>query len=129
MMMDDFTKKLAINFFIGGSVVAGTSYLSTFTSPLLGAIFWSYPFTIIPTIFYIRQNNKSNVYNSKFLFSTSYALILLFICIFSASYFLKNTPDEEGVSGAIFKTTIVWIIMAFIFYICVMTGGYKKYFI
>ena len=127
--MNEFSKRLAINFFLGGTIVSCASYIATFGSPVLGAIFWSYPFTIIPTIFYIRENNMSNKYNSKFLFGTSYSLILLFICIYSASYFLKNTPDEEGVVGPIIKTSIIWAMTAILFYIIVMFGGYKKYFI
>lgn len=48
------------SFVIGGLVISSTSYIATFMSPLLGAIWWSYPFSVVPTVIYMKQNGKSN---------------------------------------------------------------------
>lgn len=59
---------ILINFLLGGFAVAGTSVLGSYMNPLAGAIFWSYPITIIPSVFFMRESGKDNQYIAKFLF-------------------------------------------------------------
>lgn len=47
-MKSELILNLIKNFIVGGFTIATTSYLATYLSPLLGAIFWSYPLTILP---------------------------------------------------------------------------------
>lgn len=82
--------KLLQNFLLGGTVIAITSYLATFMNPVMGAIFWSYPISILPSIYYMKTNGKNNKYIAKFLFSTTFALILLMLTTFAISYYLKK---------------------------------------
>jgi len=69
--------KLLINFLLGGTIVASVSYIATFMNPVLASIWWSFPLSIIPSMYFMKQNGKSNQYISKFLLSTTFALILL----------------------------------------------------
>jgi hypothetical protein len=63
---------ILFNFLLGGISVACTSVLGNYMSPLAGAIFWAYPITIIPSLFFMKQNGKDNEYLSKFLISTTF---------------------------------------------------------
>jgi hypothetical protein len=65
-MKSEIILNLINNFFVGGFTIATTSYLATYLSPLLGAIFWSYPLTILPSIFFMKGEKKSNKTISKF---------------------------------------------------------------
>ena len=61
--------KLFINFLLGGFIVSGTSWLGAFASPLIAALFWAYPFSLFPSIFFLQSQGKPNSYISKFLFN------------------------------------------------------------
>ena len=108
------------SFVIGGLVISSTSYIATFMSPLLGAIWWSYPFSVVPTVFYMKQNGKSNEDISKFLFYTVFALGLLVISTYAMSYFVKTHSDKQSVVLPILKASVVWLVCSIIFY-----GGVK----
>ena len=115
--MNSVVINLIQNFLIGGTLVALTSYVGTFFSPLVGAIFWSFPISILPTLYFMKQNNKSNEYISKFTLSTTYALALLVVTTFFLSYFIKQ--ERKGITKAVLKTTIVWLVSSILFYILV----------
>lgn len=115
--MNSVIINLIENFIIGGTLVALTSYVGTFFSPLVGAIFWSFPISILPTLYFMKQNNKSNEYISKFTLSTTYALALLVVTTFFLSYFIKQ--ERKGITKAVVKTTIVWLASSILFYILV----------
>ena len=115
--MNSVVINLIQNFLIGGTLVALTSYVGTFFSPLVGAIFWSFPISILPTLYFMKQNNKSNEYISKFTLSTTYALALLVVTTFFLSYFIKQ--ERKGITKAVLKTTIVWLASSILFYILV----------
>ena len=115
--MNSVIINLIQNFLIGGTLVALTSYVGTFFSPLVGAIFWSFPISILPTLYFMKQNNKSNEYISKFTLSTTYALALLVVTTFFLSYFIKQ--ERKGITKAVLKTTIVWLASSILFYILV----------
>ncbi len=101
------------NFVMGGLIIASISYIGTYLSPLLGAIWWSFPISLIPTIYFMKESGKSNKFIANFTLSTSYALILLFISCFFMSYYLKKS---NGIFIPIGKSVIVWLIASIIFY-------------
>ncbi len=104
------------NFVIGGLIISSTSYIATFMSPLLGAIWWSYPFSVVPIVFFMKQNGKTNEEISKFLIYTVFALGLLVISIFAMSYFVKTNSDKQSVLVPVLKASVVWLICSMIFY-------------
>ena len=117
--------QLIRNFVLGGAVVASTSYLATFFNPLVGAIWWSYPFTIMPTIYFLKENKKSKEYIGKFLFSTVFAFILLIACVIIIRYYLNNTKNTFFY--CILKASGWWLLLAIIFYIACLNTDIKNY--
>lgn len=118
-------EKLIVNFIIGGLIVMIVNYLTINESPLAGALFWSFPLSIIPTVYYLHKGNKSNTYISKFLLSTTYTLIILFITTLSMSYFYSKSSD---IFSPLLYSFLVWAIISLIFYYTVITFDLKKYF-
>jgi hypothetical protein len=119
---------ILINFLLGGFAVAGTSVLGSYMNPLAGAIFWSYPITIIPSVFFMRENGKDNQYIAKFLFSTTFALGLLVISTISMSYFIKGSAKGLSLWGPIGKASLVYLAAAAVFYLIIHFGGLAHYF-
>tara|TARA_Y100000768_G_scaffold346843_1_gene294684 strand:- start:826 stop:1164 length:339 start_codon:yes stop_codon:yes gene_type:complete len=110
---------------LGGSVTAIASWIGTFINPLIAAIYWSYPISILPTIYFMKRYSKDNLYISKYLISTTFALILLMIATFFMAYFIKTT---NNIILSIFKSTIIWFICSLIFYYGVIFLKLDKYF-
>lgn len=119
---------ILINFLLGGFAVAGTSVLGNYMNPLAGAIFWSYPITIIPSVFFMRQSGKDNQYISKFLFSTTFALGLLVICTIAMSYFIKGEGKDVSLWLPIGKASLVYLAAAVVFYLIIRFAGLEHYF-
>ena len=92
--------KLFINFIFGGTIVASVSYIGTYMNP---------------SMHFMKQNGKSNKYISKFVLSCTYAFILLLICTFLISHYLKH-DESERILPAIVKATIGWILCSILFY-------------
>ena len=119
---------ILINFLLGGAAVAGTSLLGSFMNPLAGAIFWSYPITIIPSVFFMKENGKDNAYIAKFLFATTFALGLLVIATISMSYFIKNSDKNISLWAPIGKASLVYLAASVIFYLIIRFCGLEHYF-
>lgn len=120
--------KLFINFLLGGFIVSGTSWLGAFASPLIAALFWAYPFSLFPSIFFLQSQGKPNSYISKFLFSNVWGLILQAIILFSLSYFIHLTPTNESLLPAIGKASIIYVIGSALYYFIVKFFHLEKYF-
>lgn len=111
--MESLIYDLFQNFLLGGLITASISYLGTYLDPLLGAIWWSFPISLIPTIYFMRQSGKKNKYISQFTYSTTYAIILLVISCLFLGYYLKR---EDGILYPILKATLVWFVCSTLFY-------------
>ena len=111
-------KSILTNFVTGGAVVASVSVLATYMSPLLGAIWWSFPFTILPSIYFMRKHGRSNQDVSMFLKNTTFAFILVLIAVYSMSYYFNNlSAFDNNWWIAVGKGTAIWLIGAIIFYV------------
>ena len=119
---------MVVNFALGGAAVAATSYLGTFLSPLAGAIFWAYPITILPTIFFMRQQKKSNSTISKFLLGTTFALILLMGVTYLLSYTIARASPAESLWIPVLKSTVGFLIGGALYYLIIKLFGLGKYF-
>jgi len=111
--MESIIYDLFQNFILGGLITASISYIGTYLDPLLGAIWWSFPISLIPTIYFMQQSGKKNSYISKFTYSTTYAIGLLVISCLFLGYYLKR---EDGIVYPILKSSVVWVICSIIFY-------------
>tara|TARA_B110000483_G_scaffold243427_1_gene333192 strand:- start:7199 stop:7573 length:375 start_codon:yes stop_codon:yes gene_type:complete len=111
--MNSLLYELMQNFILGGLITVSISYLGTFLDPLTGAIWWSFPLSLLPTIYFMKKMGKQNKYISSFVISTCYSLILLFISCWFMSYFLKNS---DSIAFPIFKAIVIWLVSSIIFY-------------
>ena len=120
--------ELVKNFIMGGFIISSVSYLATFVSPLIAAIVWSYPFSLLPTVYFMKKNGAPNAQVSKFLFSSSYAFILLILATLSMGFMLKNDNSNGGIAS-ICKATAIWAIGAVILYAGVYATGTAHHFV
>ena len=112
--MSNILHSLIQNFIIGGSIIASISYLGTFFDPLIGAIWWSFPISLLPTLFFMRKHGKDNKYIAKFTVSTTYALVLLVLSTALLSYYIKN--NKTSLWMPILKTSGAWLVASVIFF-------------
>ena len=115
------------NFILGGFLISSISWIALRFNSLLAAIWWSFPFTLIPSLIIAHSKGKSNAFLSRFMYGALYAAILLFISIAALSYFFKHT--KEGITYPILKASFVWLICSILYYIIVKYFGLEKYFI
>ena len=119
--MSSILYSLIQNFIIGGSIIASISYLGTFFDPLIGAIWWSFPISLLPTLFFMKKHGKDDKYIARFTISTTYALILLVLSTAALSMFIKNNKSNS-LWMPVLKTSGLWLIASIIFF------GAIKYF-
>ena len=116
--MEASFRSIATNFLTGGFVVASVSVLATFMNPVAGAIWWSFPFSILPSIYFMRAHGRSNQDVSAFLRSTTFAFVLLLVAVYALSYHFKKLPafaDDWWIAVA--KGTGIWFFCAIVFYV------------
>ena len=101
------------NFIVGGMMTAGISYMGTYVDSLTGAILWSIPVSIIPTIYFMRESGKSSVYISRFVYTTTFALLLLVLSCGILAYYIKKDDD---IVMPIVKATAAWILASSLFF-------------
>ena len=126
--MPSVVEQLVQNFIIGGVIVASISYLGTFLNPVAAAIFWSFPISILPSMYFMKKNGKSNKYVSKFLYSTTLALVLLLLCTFTMGRYMSEATPGESMWGPVGKATLWWLVGSIVYYLAVEYGGYRQYF-
>ena len=114
------------NFILGGLVTVITSYIGTYFSPLAASIFWVYPFTLLPTVFYMRKSGKDNKFISKFLLKTTFALIILFLVTLTLSKLFLHFGDN--IIFVLLASLGVWFMLGLIYYYLINVLGLKKYF-
>ena len=124
--MQKWLFNLIQNFIIGGCITASTSYLATFLSPVLAAIWWAFPISLIPSMFYMHQQNKDNKYISKFVITTTYALGVLFFTTMAMGYFYKY--HKTGFWLPIFKAISIWAVLGGLYYYVVKYFDLEKKF-
>lgn len=106
------------NFILGGIIVSVVSYLATHVNPIMAAIIWSFPLSLLPAIYTMKNDGKSNDIISRFAFQSAFSIILLFIAIFSISYFIKK---KYSIIESIIYSGIIWLLSSVIYYI-IMTN-------
>lgn len=123
----DLMTSLVFNFLLGGSIVASVSYIGDQMSPLLGAIWWSFPLSLLPSLYFMRSNGKSNAYLAQFSLSTTYALPLLASSTMCLAFLLGRSKD--GFAVPIMKTTAAWLALSAVFYVSVKRLGLERVFV
>jgi hypothetical protein len=123
----DVGPRLFRNFILGGLTIASVSYMATFLNPMVAAIWWSYPISIIPVLYFMKQNGVNNSHISRFMLGITIVSLLTVICCYLLSYFIKNSKEE--LISSIIKASLFWILSSAIFYLLVNYFGYESYFV
>ena len=76
----------------------------------------------------MREQNKSNQFIAKFLFSTTFALILLMGVTLLLSYLIRNSPNNESLWKPVFGSTIGFMIGGALYYFLIKVTDTEKYF-
>jgi hypothetical protein len=97
-------------FLIGGIVVAGTSQLAANVGPKFGAIFWSVPFTLVPTFLYFWSIQLSPKKVRDFAQDTVVSLFNLMAFIFTVAIAMSYPAfhGEDGILWAMAVGFVVW---------------------
>ena len=114
------------NFFIGGFITATISFTANFFSPVIAAILWAFPLSILPSMYYLRTQGKDNKYLAKFAYITTYALIILFFTTMALGYFYQHETTSFWIPVA--KTVVGYIILSVIYYFSIQKLGLVKEF-
>ncbi len=124
--MEPWLRNLIINFLIGGFVTSSISYSGTFLSPMVAAIWWAFPVSLLPSMYYMHQQGKDNNYIANFTLITTYALIILFFTTMSLGYFFKW--EKNSFWFPVLKSVGVFLVLSIIYYTIIKTFGLEKYF-
>ena len=118
---------LANTFFGAGLSSALIYVLALEVSPLIAAIIWTIPFTMIFPIINFHRVKKSKKFIAKYLKTQSYTMILLLVFLYTNAYFIENSSIQDGIYVPLLKGCGVWAISAVIYYF--IYKKFKNYFI
>ena len=106
--------QLGRNFLIGGVIISSVSYIATFMSPMLAALWWACPFTILPTLYFMKKNNVSTEKLSFFLKRSILALVVLIGILFLMNHYFHKKMTFLQVS---LLSTFWWLFISFVVYL------------
>lgn len=99
-------------FIVGGLTVLSVTYITDQIDDMYASIIWAFPFTLIPSIYYLRKDGKSKEFISQFLVKAAASLIILFITILSLSKFIHV---HRHLSISIAYAIVVYLFISAIF--------------
>ena len=120
--------EIIIVFLLGGITVSVTGMLANLANPLIAALVWSYPISVIQSMLYIKSQGKNNTYLSKFLLSVSLGLPLMMATILALRYFIMNSQNTNSLMGLIGKASLIYLVSGLIFYGIIKMSGISHYF-
>ena len=118
---------LVKNFLIGGTITASISYTANFLSPVAAAIWWAFPISLLPSIYYLIERGRPSGYISNFVLTTTYALMILFITTMSLGYFYKG-QREVSFWPPVLKALVIYALLGGSYYWLVKHFHLERYF-
>ena len=91
-------------------------YLATAVGPLIAAIIWTLPFTMIFPVYNMHGDKKSNSFIAKYLRTQSYTMVLLLVFLFSTAHFVEYAPKSDGIILPLLKGFGVWAVASISYY-------------
>jgi hypothetical protein len=104
------------NFIFGGTIVSIVNILASKFNPTIGALFWSFPSSLIPVIYTMKTTGDSYDYISEFIYRSSQSILLTYIFLYILSTFIKN---DKNITNALIKSILIWIFCCIVFYFVV----------
>lgn len=109
-----------LNTFFGAGLTSTLIYYITEKfNPIIAAIIWTVPFTMIFPIYSMHKDGKSNKFLGKYLKTQTYSMFLLVIWLFATAHFLEIAIKNDGVLIPMLKGTGIWLIISILYYILI----------
>ena len=96
---------------------AGVYYLAMNVDPLIAAIVWTLPFTMIFPIYNMHAEKKSNTFISTFLRTQTYSMVLLVAFLYATAHFIDTAPKSDGILLPMLKGFGVWAVLSIGYYL------------
>ena len=100
-------------FITGGITVAGTTYITQYLSPELGDIFWSFPLTLLPAIYFLFESGDSANKIADFVIGSAYTMFILLSFLVT---FFFSVRHGRSVPQATLLASGVWAIFSILYY-------------
>ena len=119
-------------FFGAGLSSAVTGTLATYFDPLIAAVIWSYPLTMLFPVLEMNKNGVSNNIVSEYLKTQTYTMVLLLVWLYATGHFIGQIKQGDSLTPALIKGSAVWLVCGVIYFIIAsyirskFGGGKKK---
>lgn len=118
MKSEPWFDSLWFRFLVGGTIIAGTSQIAAHVNPTLGAIFWSAPLTLVPTMLYFW--NIKMPPKKVFIFAKDTVVSLLNLMAFAVTVAIamnmKAFQNDNGIMYALVIGFAVWGVGSYFLY-------------
>lgn len=111
LLSEKMSYQLGRNFLMGGILISSVSYVATFLSPMMAALWWACPFTILPTLYFMKKNNVSNEKLSFFLKRSMVALVILIGTLWLMHHYFSRKMTFTQVCVV---TTLWWMLFCLV---------------
>lgn len=115
------------SFLMGGTITGLISIVTMYFTPLVSAIIWAYPVTLVPTVFFMKSQGKKNTTIAKFLLSAAFALVVLMATTFMLSYEVDHAPSDESLVEPVLASTAGFVVSGLLFYGIIKALGADKF--
>ena len=103
-------------FFGAGLSSAVTGTLATYFDPLIAAVVWSYPLTMLFPVMEMNKNGVKNSRISNYLKTQTYTMVLLLVWLYATGHFVGLVKEGESLTPALIKGSGVWAIVGVIYF-------------
>ncbi len=104
-------------FFGAGLSSAVTGTLATYFDPLIAAVIWSYPLTMLFPVLEMNKSGVSNKRISTYLTTQTYTMVLLLVWLYATSYFIGQVKQGDSLTPALIKGSAAWLVAGVIYFI------------
>tara|TARA_B100001250_G_scaffold88249_1_gene73028 strand:+ start:413 stop:808 length:396 start_codon:yes stop_codon:yes gene_type:complete len=104
-------------FFGAGLSSAVTGTLATYFDPLIAAVIWSYPLTMLFPVLEMNKSGMSNKKISTYLTTQTYTMVLLLVWLYATSHFIGQVKQGDSLTPALIKGSATWLVAGVIYFI------------
>jgi hypothetical protein len=107
-----------INTFFGAGISSAvTGTLATYFDPLIAAVVWSFPLTMLFPVLEMNQNGVSNKKISTYLTTQTYTMVLLLVWLYATGHFIGQIKQGDSLTPALIKGSAAWLVAGVIYFI------------
>ncbi len=107
-----------INTFFGAGISSAvTGTLATYFDPLIAAVVWSFPLTMLFPVLEMNKSGVSNKRISTYLTTQTYTMVLLLVWLYATSHFIGQVKQGDSLTPALIKGSAAWLVAGVIYFI------------